>query len=491
MTRVPVPLPDASWPSVEQAEGARLFRPIRVGPLTARSRTWVPAMVPWRATNDGFVTNRNLDWYARFAAGQPGVLVAEATGIRDIPSGPLLRIGHDRFVPGMKRLTERVKEASKGQTRFLLQIIDFLRVNRRPQPETYFQRYFKPTAAHRWKLANLRRDSGWRTASDDDVASAVAAATPAEHLGLLSAREHEALHFGYRETVNDTHLPHIRSLPVTLPTLFADASDRAVRAGFDGVELHFAHAYTMSSFLSRTNVRSDDYGGTQARRMALPLEVIQAVRERVGHEVCVGARFLGDDVVEGGSRIEDAVAYGRAFAAAGLDFLSLSKGGRFEDAKRPRVGHAIYPYTGESGHECMPTTRIGPPGPFGRNIPLARAVRDAVRADGHETPIVAAGGICTFDQAEAALKDGHADLIAAARQSLADPDWFRKMALGRGSEIRRCTYTNYCEGLDQAHKEVTCKLWDKIGLRGADPVPNDIPRTEDGKRRLLPPAWDA
>ena len=247
----------------------------------------------------------------------------------------------------------------------------------------------------------------------------------------------------------------------------------------------------MSSFLSRTNVRHDGFGGSQAERLRLPLDVIDAVRARVGHGACVGARFLGDEVIAGGSRVEDAVAYGRAFAAAGLDFLSLSKGGRFEDAKRPRVGHAVYPYTGESGHECMPTTRIGPPGPFGRNIPLARAVRKAVQSDGHETPVVTAGGICTFEQAESALRDGSADLIAAARQSLADPDWFRKMALGRGSDIRRCTYTNYCEGLDQAHKEVTCKLWDKIGLHQDGETLDGIPRTKDGRRRLLPPDWNA
>ena len=61
-------------------------------------------MVPWRATEDGHVTPDVLDWYARFAAGRPGAIVVEATGIRDIPSGPLLRIGHDRFVPGLREL---------------------------------------------------------------------------------------------------------------------------------------------------------------------------------------------------------------------------------------------------------------------------------------------------------------------------------------------------------------------------------------------------
>jgi 2,4-dienoyl-CoA reductase-like NADH-dependent reductase (Old Yellow Enzyme family) len=58
-------------------------------------------MVPWRATEDGFVTRENLEWYGRFAAGRPGAIVVEATGIRDVPSGPLLRIGHDRFLPGL------------------------------------------------------------------------------------------------------------------------------------------------------------------------------------------------------------------------------------------------------------------------------------------------------------------------------------------------------------------------------------------------------
>ena len=189
-------------------------------------------------------------------------------------------------------------------------------------------------------------------------------------------------------------------------------------------------------------------------------------------------------MIEGGSRITDAVDYGVAFARAGMDFLSVSKGGRFEDAKQPRVGHAIYPYTGPSGHECMPTVRIDERGPFGRNLPLAAAIRAAVRDAGCETPVIAAGGFCTFDQMEQALRDGHADAIASARQSLADPDWFRKMRLGHGAAVRRCVFTNYCEGLDQMHLEVTCKLWDKDFEPEAP-----VARSQDGRRRLLPPPW--
>src|SRR6185503_17073330 len=98
------PIAPTVWPTADAAQRALLFQPIRIGPLTLESRTWVPAMVPWRATEDGFVTQENLDWYRRFAEGQPGALVVEATGVRDIPSGPLLRIGHDRFLPGLKQL---------------------------------------------------------------------------------------------------------------------------------------------------------------------------------------------------------------------------------------------------------------------------------------------------------------------------------------------------------------------------------------------------
>ncbi|GIR69712.1 MAG: hypothetical protein CM15mP74_09630 [Halieaceae bacterium] len=87
-------------------------------------------MVPWRASDDGDVTQDVIDWYARFAAGKPGAIVVEATGIRDIPSGPLLRISDDRYVAGLRRLTDAVREASDGQTRLLIQLIDFLTIRR-------------------------------------------------------------------------------------------------------------------------------------------------------------------------------------------------------------------------------------------------------------------------------------------------------------------------------------------------------------------------
>src|SRR6185436_11898786 len=145
-------IPETRWPTAKEAQRSRLFQPVRIGSLELESRTWVPAMVPWRATDDGFVTQDNLDWYRRFAEGQPGALVVEATGVRDVPSGPLLRIGHDRFLPGLERLVAAVRQASQGKTRLLIQIIDFLSVRRRPDPLKYFERYLRITDRHRAAL---------------------------------------------------------------------------------------------------------------------------------------------------------------------------------------------------------------------------------------------------------------------------------------------------------------------------------------------------
>jgi len=482
------PLPPDAWPTREEAAASRLFSPVQLGPLRLRTRTWVPAMVPWRATDEGHVTPEVLDWYGRFADGRPGAIVVEATGIRDVPSGPLLRIGDDRFLPGLRDLVEVVRERSRGETRLLIQTIDFLRIRRRPEKTRYVRQFLALRDVHRERLAAEEDTRSLADLPDGQLREALLEIPHERLLDILDPREVEDLDFGARERVWDTHLEQVRELPAVLPGLFADAAARARDAGFDGIELHYAHAYTMASFLSRTNDRDDGYGGSRTGRLRLPLEVYAAVRERVGEDWAVGCRFLGDEVIDGGSGIEDAAEYGRAFAAAGMDFLSISKGGKFDDARQPRVGEAAYPYTGESGHECMPTVRISAPGPFARNMPLARAIRAALHADGHATPVVGVGGIGTFEAAERALLDGACDLVGAARQSLADPDWWRKLEEGRGEEVRRCIFTSYCEGLDQRHKEVTCQLWDR-DLVTKDPGRESTARARDAKRRLIAPPW--
>ena len=461
--RITHALPEARWPTRDEAAQSLLFQPVRLGPaLTARTRTWVPAMVPWRATEEGYVTPDILDWYERFAEGRPGVIVVEATGIRDVKSGPLLRISDDRFLPGLRELVERVRRASDGRTRLMIQIIDFLRINRRPPKEKYVRRYLTLRDQHRAALAARDGDATWRDRTDEDVREALLTLDDEVFRNLLDERELEALDFGYRERVTDTHLDHVRELPRVLPDLFAAAAGRAHAAGFDGVELHFAHAYTMSSFLSRLNTRDDGYGGSLEGRVRLPLEVIAACRARVGADYALGCRYLGADAVAGGSTVEDAAWFGVRFAEAGLDFLSVSKGGRFEDAKQPRVGEAAYPYTGPSGHECMPTVRIDERGPFGRNVQdvaAIRAMRCARRGMPH--PVIVAGGLCSFRAGRVdPPRSGQADVIGAARQSVAGRSGLVAENARRGSEAQKsaaaCSPTT-ARGSIRSHKQVTCK----------------------------------
>jgi 2,4-dienoyl-CoA reductase-like NADH-dependent reductase (Old Yellow Enzyme family) len=465
------------WPDAGEAAASRLFTPLSHGRLALDQRSWIPAMVPWRATEDGHVTRDVIDWYRRFAQGKPGAIVLEATGIRDVPSGPLLRAGHDRYIEGLARVVDAVREASEGRTRVFIQLIDFLAIRRRPPRETFIERFLAIGDHHRAAL-------DMPDASDDAVRARIASLSEDDCAAILSDREFESLTQGFRERVTDIAEPHIADLPATLPRLFAEAAQRTEAAGFDGVELHYAHAYTMASFLSARNTRSDGYGTTREGRARLPLEVFASVRGAVSEHFAVGCRMLSEECIEGGSGLGDATYFAEQFARAGMDFISLSRGGKFEDAKQPKIGQAAYPYTGRSGYECMPQFLSDEQGPFGRNLAPARAIRRHLRDNGLTTPIVVAGGIHNFEQAEAALAQGEGDIVGLARQAMADPDWFEKVRTGCGNEVRLCEYTNYCEGLDQKHKMVTCQLWDRLDLEASN-----APRTPDGKRRTVAPAW--
>jgi 2,4-dienoyl-CoA reductase-like NADH-dependent reductase (Old Yellow Enzyme family) len=170
--------------------------------------------------------------------------------------------------------------------------------------------------------------------------------------------------------------------------------------------------------------------------------------------------------------VEGAAHIGVALARAGLDFLSISRGGKFDDAKQPRVGEPAYPYTGHSGHKCIPRDKRDP---FGVNLPLASRIRASVRAAGLQVPVVTTGKIVHFEQAESVLREGQADLVGMARALLADPDIPRKWAAGAEDKVRLCVFCPFCEEEDHGHRVVTCTLW---------------PKGPDGPRsRLTPSVW--
>lgn len=262
---------------------------------------------------------------------------------------------------------------------------------------------------------------------------------------------------GWRQTIDTLSPAEIDAIVEQ----FGAAAGRAREAGYDGVELHSAHAYTLSSFLSRQNKRRDEYDGrTLEGRLRMFGKVMTRVRQVVGADFPIGVRFLAEEAIKDGYGLPDAKLIALRMAQMGVDYISLSVGGKFEDAIH-RPGQPLYPYTGYSGDRCMPGDWY-PPLPHAH---LAAEIKAYVNAKGYDVPIVSVGKISDPDEAEALLRDGKADIIGMARQLLADPDWVRKVEEGRPEKIVRCIYCNVCKQLDENFKLVTCFLWPKGAIQ--------------------------
>ncbi|MBI3243409.1 MAG: NADH:flavin oxidoreductase [Chloroflexi bacterium] len=382
-----------------------LFSPLTLNRLTLPNRILVTAMVTRLSGEDGFVNQDIMDRYARFAKGEAGLVVVEATAVHQSRSGPLLRLCDDDFIPGHRELLKRMRDA--GPSKVALQIIHFLKIAR----------------------------SGWRQTVD-----------------MLSRDDLE-----------------------TIVQAYGDAAARAREAGYDAVELHMAHAYTLSSCLSAHNKRRDGYGGRSLEtRMRLPSEVIARVREKAGPDYAIGIRFDGEECIKGGYGLADSKYMALRFAQLGADYISISAGGKFEDAIR-KEGEPLYPYTGYSGDRTMPPASYQD----GANLYLAAGIKSFINAHGYQTPVVTTGKISTPKMAEEILAGGQADIVGFARALLADPDWPKKARLGREEKIVRCIYGNVCKNLDENFKQVRCgSLWPREYLHAPE-----APGDEE------PPAW--
>jgi len=294
--------------------------------------------------------------------------------------------------------------------------------------------------------------------SEDRFVPAFRELTGRVHGGSDARIAPQIIHFmkisrsGYRQKVEELSVEEIREIP----ELFARAAERARSAGFDAVELHFAHAYTMSSLLSRHNQRKDEYGGSVKNRLRLAEEVVEASRKAVGEDFVLGARINGDEFTLGGNTLQQSRSIALHLAELGLDYISVSAGGKFEDAAA-KPGEALVPYTGYSGHRAMPPHWM----PEKVNVYLAADIRKTLRQAGYETPIVTAGRIPNAGVAESVLENGEADLVAIARPTLCDPAWPKKTEEGREQEILRCVYCNKCKEADEAFQKVYCAQWKK------------------------------
>jgi 2,4-dienoyl-CoA reductase-like NADH-dependent reductase (Old Yellow Enzyme family) len=193
---------------------------------------------------------------------------------------------------------------------------------------------------------------------------------------------------------------------VAIRDAFVAAAKRAARLDLAAVQLHGAHGYLLHQFLSPlSNRREDDYGGSLANRMRFPLEVFDAVRAVFPPERPVTMRVSGTDWVDGGWDIEQTVAFAQALEARGCDAVHVSSGGLHPAQQIP----------------------VGP----SYQVPLARAVKQST-----SMPVIAVGMITDYEQAEAIIGTGDADLIALARAMLYDPRWPWHAAAHLGAQVK-------------------------------------------------------
>ncbi|HKG20526.1 MAG TPA: NADH:flavin oxidoreductase [Blastocatellia bacterium] len=279
---------------------------------------------------------------------------------------------------------------------------------------------------------------------------------------------------GWRQKISDLSKEEV----LAIIGAYGAAAARAREAEFDGVELHMAHAYTLSSFMSRMNRRNDEYGRSLENRMRLISQVILRVREKVGGDFPIGVRFDGEECIKNGYTVVDAREIALRMAELGVDYISVSAGGKFEDAIH-KPGEPLYPYTGYSGDRCMPAASY----PDGANVYISEGIKEFINSKGYSTPVVTTGKIVHSHLAESILEEGRADMIGMARALLADPDWPRKVRDGREETVVKCVYGNICKNLDENFKKVVCVLWPKGALQAPLSSDREAPRwPEEGAR---------
>ncbi len=310
---------------------------------------------------------------------------------------------------------------------------------------------------------NLRISDDTFTEELKGLVDSIRQANPETKLGIQIMHFLKIARSGWRQKVTDFK---IEDLPVIVEQ-HVNAAKRAISAGFDFIELHMAHAYTLSSFLSLANGRTDEYGGALKNRMKLPTEVYEAVRSEAGKNFPLGVRINGEDFTIKGTTLLQSTQVAKKLAGLGADYISVSAGSRFEDAPPPPPDTPPDPMSGYSGHRMSPDWWF----PDMTHVYLAEPIRHHVRDGGFDTPVATAGKIRTPKQAEQILSEGKADIIGVCRALLADPDWPMKAKEGQAKDIVTCTACNWCLEADSRMEKVNCSRWPEGNLIAPSPWP--------------------
>ncbi|UCH35144.1 MAG: NADH:flavin oxidoreductase [Armatimonadota bacterium] len=328
----------------------RLFDAIQI-PGTAlrlRNRVVMPPMNMDDAGPGGVVTDEVIEHYVARAQGGVGLIIVAAAYVRD--DGKLSRnqlgISRDEHVEPLSRLAKAIKERGAAAA---IQI------------------------HHAGGVADAETIGGTAVAPS-------AEGFPDRDVKELSVQE-------IRELVE----------------AFGAAAARAKAAGFDAVELHGAHGYLVTQFLSpATNRRDDDYGGTSEKRLRFALECVDAIRKATGQDYPIITRISAKEDAPGGLTIEDGCRIAKALDDAGACIVHVS---------------ASLASTGERG--------------WGYMVPLAEAVKRAV-----SVPVIAVGKLHDPKLANSVIEEGKADLVAIGSQLLAQPDWPQAAAEALGQEMK-------------------------------------------------------
>lgn len=346
-----------------QQQFHKLFEPARLGTMELKNRLVMPPIATNYGSEEGFVTQRTIDYYQERAKGGVGLIIVEFTCV-DSPVGRAtprqLLIDDDKFIPDLARLAEAIRQHG---------------------------------AKAALQIHHVGRQARSIVTGHQPVAPSPIPAPGGELPKELTIPEIEAI-----------------------VDRFAQGAERAKRAGFDGVEIHAAHGYLISQFLSPlSNQRRDDYGGDTENRARLLLEIIEAARGRVGKDYPLWCRLSALEFgVDGGITLEETQLVARLAERYGVDAIHVS-------------AHAL-------GFGRRPPMAQ----PVAAMLPLAEGVKKVVAV-----PVIAVSRIPP-DIGESALREGKADFIAIGRGLIADPHLPRKVALGREEDITPCLYCMSC-----------------------------------------------